>query len=354
MRRLPVYFVIDVSESMVGDPIAKVEEGMRTIISELKKDPYALETVFVSVIAFAGKAKTVVPLTDIISFYPPQIPLGAGTAYGVALRHLMHEIETNVVKTTYERKGDWKPIIFFLTDGNPTDDYRIDLGVWATKWRDKSNIVVISIGDNVDPAILKNISNTVLAIDDADAESYKEFFRWVTGSIKNQSQKIETGQGDGALNTSGIDVTKVKQVDVNIPDPKRDHDDQYAIFNARCQQTQRDYLVKYKKGKVDAHMPGMGHYILEKYKLVGSYTLNEGYGELSTEDSRQSRSQVSTEELWGMPNCPNCSNRIGMCICQCGGVFCVDNAGMQTCPHCKQTSQFGQGDGHIDLDRQQG
>jgi putative membrane protein len=38
---------------MVGEPIAQVEEGMRTIIQELRTDPYALETVFVGILAFA-------------------------------------------------------------------------------------------------------------------------------------------------------------------------------------------------------------------------------------------------------------------------------------------------------------
>ena len=76
MRRLPVYFLIDVSESMVGEPIQQVEAGLGTIIQELKRDPYALETVFISVVAFAGKARTITPLTDVITFYPPRLPIG--------------------------------------------------------------------------------------------------------------------------------------------------------------------------------------------------------------------------------------------------------------------------------------
>lgn len=52
MRRLPIYFLIDVSESMIGTPIEQVQDGMRTIIQDLRVDPYALETVFVSIIAF--------------------------------------------------------------------------------------------------------------------------------------------------------------------------------------------------------------------------------------------------------------------------------------------------------------
>lgn len=65
MRRLPVYFLVDVSESMVGAPIQQVQDGMRMIVQELRTDPYALETAYISVIAFAGKAKCVSPLTEL-------------------------------------------------------------------------------------------------------------------------------------------------------------------------------------------------------------------------------------------------------------------------------------------------
>jgi uncharacterized protein YegL len=59
MRRLPIYFLIDISESMVGEPIQQVEEGLATIIQALKTDPNAIETVWVSIIVFAGQAKNI-------------------------------------------------------------------------------------------------------------------------------------------------------------------------------------------------------------------------------------------------------------------------------------------------------
>jgi uncharacterized protein YegL len=39
---------------MVGDKLEKVEEGIKKVISALRSNPYALETVYVSAIAFAG------------------------------------------------------------------------------------------------------------------------------------------------------------------------------------------------------------------------------------------------------------------------------------------------------------
>ena len=80
MRRLPIYFLIDISESMVGEQIQHVEDGMATIIKAIKQDPHAIETVWISIIAFAGQAKTLVPLQEVVSFYPPKFPVGGGTS----------------------------------------------------------------------------------------------------------------------------------------------------------------------------------------------------------------------------------------------------------------------------------
>ena len=65
MRRLPVYFLLDISESMVGEPIRQVEEGLTTIVRELRSDPYALETVWLSIIGFAGKPMRITPLMEL-------------------------------------------------------------------------------------------------------------------------------------------------------------------------------------------------------------------------------------------------------------------------------------------------
>jgi uncharacterized protein YegL len=130
MRRLPVYFLIDVSESMVGEPIQQVEEGLGQIIQALKTDPYAIETAWISIIVFAGQAKTLVPLQEIINFYPPRFPIGGGTSLSRGLGHLMYELRKNQVKTTYDMKGDWKPIIFLFTDGVPTDDTNAAITEW--------------------------------------------------------------------------------------------------------------------------------------------------------------------------------------------------------------------------------
>lgn len=55
-------------------------------------------------IAFAGKAKSVTPLTELYKFYPPTFPIGGGTSLGAALNFLMDDMDKSLVKTTLEKK----------------------------------------------------------------------------------------------------------------------------------------------------------------------------------------------------------------------------------------------------------
>ena len=44
-RRLPVFLLLDTSGSMRGEPIQAVNNGLQVLISALRQDPYALESV---------------------------------------------------------------------------------------------------------------------------------------------------------------------------------------------------------------------------------------------------------------------------------------------------------------------
>lgn len=46
---------------MHGEPIEAVKNGVQTLLTTLKQDPYALETAHVSVITFDSSARQAVP-----------------------------------------------------------------------------------------------------------------------------------------------------------------------------------------------------------------------------------------------------------------------------------------------------
>ena len=84
MRRLPVYLLVDTSGSMHGEAIEAVRNGLQVLVSALRQDPYALETAYLSVIAFNSEARQLTPLTELMSFQVPDIQASGTTALGGA------------------------------------------------------------------------------------------------------------------------------------------------------------------------------------------------------------------------------------------------------------------------------
>ncbi len=196
MRRLPVYLMLDCSSSMSGEPIKAVKDGVQLLASTLRQDPYALETAYLSVITFDTDAAQLVPLTDVISFQAPDIRAQGITSLGKALQLVAQKISTEVIKTTPDRRGDWKPLIFLMTDGMPTDDWRAGLDV--LKKSKPGMIIACAAGKNVDLSVLKEISDVVVQLNTADAETIKKFFQWISASVSTSSRKIDLKKKDVA------------------------------------------------------------------------------------------------------------------------------------------------------------
>jgi uncharacterized protein YegL len=245
MRRLPIFLVLDVSDSMAGDPIQYLKKGLDDLIYKLRQDPYALETVFVSIIAFAGKVKTLVPLIDLPMFYPPKLPLGSGTSLGKALTHLMAEIDEQVQPTTIEQKGDWQPLVYLMTDGKPTDDCKEAINQWKTKYAKRAQMIAIGLGAHVATNTLSQFADHVLSYNGEDESDFSKFIEWMTLSVRSQSIKIQEGNNPNSFQISLEKASDVLQEAAIAPPPGSDED--FAIFLGRCQKKKSPYLLKYER-----------------------------------------------------------------------------------------------------------
>lgn len=201
MRRLPVYLLLDTSGSMTGEPIEAVKNGVQMMVHSLRQNPQAIETAFVSIITFDSESKQLIPLTDLASFQTVDLKAAGTTALGAALSLLADKLENEVTKTTLEQKGDWKPIVFIMTDGVPTDDWQA--GFQKLKAVKKGLIVGCAAGNNADDKVLKEIADQVVRLSNTDADSIGKFFQWVSASIATTSTKVEE---------TGIDLTKKDQL----------------------------------------------------------------------------------------------------------------------------------------------
>lgn len=347
MRRLPIYFLIDISESMVGEPIQQVEEGLATIIQTLKTDPHAIETVWISIIVFAGKPKTIVPLQEIVNFYPPKFPIGSGTSLGDGLGHLMFELRKNIVKTTHEQKGDWKPIVFLFTDGVPTNDSLVAINEWKQNWKKTANMIAVSFGSETDTNLLGELTDNVLLFKNTDTSSYKHFFKWVTDSIKTSSIAVESNPNGFGL--AQLDNQVISKIDLTKKEvPKQGVDDNFVILSAKCQNTKRPYLMKYRRTTKDSKIPEV-ELKTKVYKLVGAYQVDNSYFELSDENTNDIK--VNSDELLGAPTCPCCGNQFAFAMCSCGKIHCIGDEEVSTCPWCGNQGSYGTGEGGFDVNR---
>ncbi len=210
MRRLPVYLLLDTSGSMGGEPIEAVKNGVQIMISSLRQNPQAQETAYISVITFDSNANQIIPLTDLGSFQMKDIHATGSTSLGAGLQLVADCIDREVSKTTPETKGDWKPLVFIMTDGGPTDNWKSGLAEF--KKRKTGVVVACAAGSSADTNVLKQITDNVVELATADSQSIGKFFAWVTASIGVSSTKVE----DSGKEVTGLNELPPPPSELNI------------------------------------------------------------------------------------------------------------------------------------------
>ena len=338
MRRLPIFFLLDVSESMVGDNLRQLQQGLERLVRSLRTDPHALETVHLSIIAFAGKARTLAPLTELAAFYLPRLAVGAGTSLGIALDHLMNEIDSTVTKTTPDRKGDWKPVVYLMTDGKPTDDVTDAMARWNRDFAGRVTLVAIGIGRQASLGGLRQMTEHVLQLDASGDDDFRRFVDWVTMSVSAQSRSVATPSA--GIHLAKLDDSILKKI--NSIEQAIVVDEDFVILAGRCQNNSLPYLIKYER--VPQRLENADFSLnIDQYKLVGVFALEQDYFELS--DTRGLVRTVNSDALIGAPGCPHCGNPIGFAMCVCGQIMCLRGTGDAVCPNCKKECHFGYSEG---------
>ena len=194
MRHLPVYILIDTSGSMKGEPIESVKVGLTDMVATLRQDPYALETVCISIITFDKDVKQILPLTELENLQLPNIvtPDSGPTHMGAALNLLCDKIDVEVQKGTTEQKGDWRPLLFLLTDGKPSDIQEYNQVLSRVKNLNFASIVACAAGPQAKTEPLQKLTDQVFRLDNMDATAFKKFFVWVSDVIGLGGKSVGT------------------------------------------------------------------------------------------------------------------------------------------------------------------
>lgn len=185
MRRLPVYILLDTSGSMRGEPIHSVNVGLQSMLSALRQDPYALESVHLSIITFDLEAKVYLPLTplDQVQLADIDVPSAGATFMGAALELLAEQVTQQLQKSTDEVKGDWRPLLFVMTDGSPSDVYAYQQAIPVIQQLNFASIVACAAGPKAKREHLLQLTDKVVVLDTMDTASFAGFFKWVSASV---------------------------------------------------------------------------------------------------------------------------------------------------------------------------
>ncbi|MGB3442300.1 MAG: hypothetical protein WBA97_26450 [Actinophytocola sp.] len=147
---LPFYVVCDQSYSM-ADHLDALNDGLAQLHAAVGTDPVVADKTRFCLIGFAGIAEVLQPLcspSDVVRLVG--LASQAGTNFGEAFTLLREAISEDVARLKADAYQVYRPAVFFLSDGHPTDP-----AAWPAayerltdpEWRARPNIIAFGIGD---------------------------------------------------------------------------------------------------------------------------------------------------------------------------------------------------------------
>ncbi len=189
--RCPCVLVLDTSGSMSGAPIAQLNQGLAALQSALAEDEVALLRVDLAIVTF-GPVQLAQDFVNAGQFTPPTLRAGGDTPMGGAVQLALDQLE--VRKQIYRNNGltYYRPWIFLMTDGQPTDGT-----VWqnvALRVKDaesKKKVAFFSVG--VQGADMQRLAQLSLRQPlHLQALKFRELFSWLSTSLTSVSHSTPT------------------------------------------------------------------------------------------------------------------------------------------------------------------
>lgn len=126
-RHVACVFLLDTSGSMAGDPIKSLNEGLLSFKQHLTEDAvfdtHTKACIDVAIISFNDTATVEMGFVPASRMEAPRLTAEGLTAFGAALNLGLDMITEQ--KARYNEQGTpyYRPWVFCITDGYPTDDY---------------------------------------------------------------------------------------------------------------------------------------------------------------------------------------------------------------------------------------
>jgi uncharacterized protein YegL len=119
--RCPSLLLLDVSGSMQGEPLKELQAGLEIYRDSLLADSLAKKRVEVAVMTFGGKVDLLQTFATVDAFTTPQLSIAGDTPMGQAVVEGIEYLQQHKQVLRTNGVGSYRPWIFLITDGAPTD-----------------------------------------------------------------------------------------------------------------------------------------------------------------------------------------------------------------------------------------
>ena len=182
--RIACVLLLDTSTSM-EEEMPALNEGLQSLLSAIRQDELASKRVELAVIEFNSEARIIQEFTTVenLESIDPLFADGL-TSMGTAIIQGVDLIEKR--KTRYKTNGIpyYRPWLFIMTDGMPTDTDKVDQAseLLRISLQNKGlTVFPIGIGNGVDYESLKRITH--VSPKKLGEDKWQELFNWVSASL---------------------------------------------------------------------------------------------------------------------------------------------------------------------------
>ncbi|MER7817851.1 VWA domain-containing protein [Streptomyces sp. NPDC096153] len=201
MQILPFYMVCDESGSMAGGGVDAINKALPDLHHEISTNPSVADKTRFALIGFSTQASVLQPLADLSELTQlPSLSAGGVTSFGAAFRLLKKTIEQDVSDLKADGHDVYRPVVFFLSDGIPTDKgWRTDLKE-LNAFRYAPKIIAFGISD-AEVSTITEVANFKAFIQQDDSVSpamaLREFASSITRSIVSSATSMAAQGGQG-------------------------------------------------------------------------------------------------------------------------------------------------------------
>jgi len=209
-RTMVLFFVIDVSGSMDGSKIGAVNTAIEEVIPAIidVSDDNADALIKIAALEFSSGASWITANGPVESdqFRWNFLEASGCTDFGAACKALNEKLSTKAFMK--EATGSFAPVIFLLSDGEPTDDWKAPLAeLKNNNWFKASVKVAVAIGDDANKDVLKEFTGSIESVMEVhNAMALKKMIKFVSVRSSQIASKSNANIGLG---------DEQKQIEVN-------------------------------------------------------------------------------------------------------------------------------------------